>query len=314
MNKHITKRPKYSLPGFRRRMQMSQAQLFIFIEGYKDRYFYSKIAETECKKLNLSYQIESSEEIPELGCGKEALLKLHDSLKRRAFLIDNFKGKTTVSIFFLDKDIDDLLRTNRHSEHIIYTKTYELENYLFIYGELGEAAASSASLEPQKMRTGLGDYTEWRKRAAANWKEWVKLCLFSRCHSKKGRCYYGRPRSHINDGIAGPLNDQKYTYHKSCLQCSSGLTPEAFDSTFTRWSKKVDDLYTEDLYDLVFKGKWYVCFLVNDIKKIAGTRRFNKQYIETSLLNNLAQTLNFEDGWTDHFRTPIRNLLTRVKI
>jgi hypothetical protein len=39
--------------------------------------------------------------------------------------IDNFKGKNTGVLFFLDKNVDDLLRKQRRSEHVVYTQYIE---------------------------------------------------------------------------------------------------------------------------------------------------------------------------------------------
>ena len=305
-------RLQHLLSGYLRYMQISQKSLFIFIEGHKDRYIYSKIADSECDRSTV-YEIATAEELPVNGSGKQALLNFFNYIKRRSFLINMFKDKATVSIFFLDKDVDDFLRIKRRSRHIVYTEPYELENYLFMYGELSEAAAASVSLEVITIKAGLGGYAEWRKQVAETWKDWVKLCLFS--HSRKiNSCNFSRPSSPINDRIYGPVKPNDYNLHLSNIQAQSGLSPDKFKRSFTRLSYKVNKIYRLGNYDLIFKGKWYARFLVKDIKKIASPRRINVQGLEERLKSVLALNLSFNDDWADHFRIPIRQLLEEARI
>lgn len=307
-------RLQYSLSAYRRRMQMSQTVLFIFIEGYMDRYVYDKIVDSECKGSDIDYKIVTDKELQINAVGKQALLKFFIYLRRRASLIDRFKGKTTLSVFFLDKDVDDFLRIKRRSEHVVYTETYELENYLFMYGDLTEAAAASALLETDTIRDDLGSYNEWRKRAAATWIEWIKLCLFSHTRKINSFCNYGHSRSPINDEVYGSLNTNKYTELLSTLKRQSGLPLDRFKRSFTRLSKVVDRMYSDGQHDFIFKGKWYSCFLAEDIRRIASSRSFDSQRLKKRLLSSLALTLNTDDDWAEHFKAPIRRLLTEAEI
>lgn len=128
----------YSFSAYRRSMQISLVPLFVFVEGYKDRYVYDQIAQCECQRSEVSFNVVTAEEIGIGGGGKEVLLKFFDYLAAESSLISNFKGKTTISIFFLDKDVDDILNTRRSSQHIVYTRTYEFENYFLFMGRLAK--------------------------------------------------------------------------------------------------------------------------------------------------------------------------------
>ncbi len=306
------KRLAYSPSAYRRSMQISRVPLFIFIEGYKDRYVYDQIVQSECQRAGVNYKVVTAEEIGISGGGKEALLKFFDYLASESSLICNFNGKTTISIFFLDKDVDDVLNSMRSSEHIVYTETYEIENYLFIYGDLSEVAAASASLEVQSIRAILGDYEVWRRRAAKKWKNWVRLCLFSKTCSIEPMSNYRLLRSPINAGVCGPVKRTEYKRYLSDLQNKSHLLPDEFKRSFERLCRKVERIYSADQHDRIFKGRWYACFLVEDIKRVAARRRFDSAGLETKLLSGLALNLNCCDPWAEHFRAPIRRLIDRV--
>lgn len=307
-------RLQHSFSGYRRLMQMSQKALFIFIEGYKDSYVYSAIADRECRLRGTDYHVVTPDEISKAGGGKPILLSFFNYLKRKSSLIDAFKGKTTVSIFFLDKDVDDFLRTKRRSEHVVYTETYAVENYLFMHGDLSKAAAASASLPIRPIRTALGDYGLWRLSAVANWKQWVKLCLFSQTHRLGSVRNYGRPTSPINRGVYDPVDKNEYARLRSTLMRESGLASDQFTRSFTKLSRRVDRMFSAGRYDVIFKGKWYACFLVADIRKIAKGKQFYSRNLEERLLTNLAQTLDFDGRWAEHFKAPIRRLLAKAGI
>ena len=304
----------YSPSAYRRGMQISRVPLFVFIEGYKDRYVYDQIVQSECQQFGISFKVVPVEEIGMSGGGKEVLLKFFDYLANQSSLICNFKGKTTISIFFLDKDVDDILNTMRSSEHIVYTETYEIENYFFIHGALSEVAAASASLEVESIRAALGDYEGWRRLASTKWKRWVKLCLFSKTCGIESISNYRLSRSPINIGVCGPVKSTEYKRHLLELQHKSHLPPDEFKRPFTRLCRKVDIIYSAGQHDRIFKGRWYACFLVEDIKRVAARRHFNSMRLETRLLSGLQLSLNYGNPWAEHFRAPIRRLIVRAGI
>jgi len=308
------RRITYSPSAFRRSMQISRVPLFVFVESYKDRYVYDQIVQSECQQFGISFKVVTAEEIGMSGGGKEALLKFFDYLADQSLLICNFKGKTTISIFFLDKDVDDILNAMRSSEHIIYTETYEMENYFFIHGALSEVAAASASLEVESIRAALGDYESWRHLAATKWKKWVKLCLFSKTCGTESISNYRLSRSPINVGVCGPVKSTEYKRHLLELEHKSYLSPDEFKRSFTRLCRKVDRVYSAGQHDRIFKGKWYACFLVEDIKRVATRRRFNSMRLETRLISGLALTLNYCGLWAEHFQVPIRRLIIKAGI
>jgi len=293
-------------------MQMSREVVYVFVEGYTDRYLYSRIADCECRRPGIPYRIVPVEEVLDGEGGKRALLRLFDFLSIRSALIGEFKGKTTVCIFFLDKDLDDFSRSKRKSQHIVYTKTYELANYFFMHGDLTEAAAASGSLDTQSIGTGLGDWTEWRHNAAIQWKEWVKLCFFSQMHGIQSEANYGCNKSRVNKEVYGPVDRYKCKSCRSILKQKSGLSAPQFRASFARMSRKVDRMYREGQHDLVFKGTWYAHFLAYDIGKIANSRHFDSQRLEKSLLRNLPLTLDLDEDWADHFRLPIRTFIAKA--
>lgn len=296
--------------GYLRYMQMSRSTLFVFTESADvDRYFYSMLVDPVCRREGITYQLVTAAELSGGDGGKQILLSFFDYLRGRSSLVDRFKDKITLSVFFVDKDVDDYRRAKRRSAHIIYTETYEVENYLFMYGDLCQAVGASASLDIASVHTCIGDYSEWRKKAASNWKDWVKLCLFSALHTVASSRNYGRYVSPINQGCYGALLTNEYAHQLATIQNQSGVPPYRFERSFKQLSHHVDKLYDIDRYDKVFKGKWYFPFLREDICRIAGSRHYDRSGIQKRFVNCLASSLNFGDAWAEIFREPLQRLI-----
>ena len=94
-------RIRFSDRGYRRRMQISQACLFVFVESRFDRYIYSRFVDYECSQKGIRYKVATAEELPQAAGGKQRLLKFFTFLRRSKSLIDDFHGKKTASILVL---------------------------------------------------------------------------------------------------------------------------------------------------------------------------------------------------------------------
>src|SRR6266496_6775444 len=96
----------YSRPGFRRSMQLSSSTVFAFVEGRdSDPYFYDRVCSSVCSRTKIAYRIVRADQLSHDG-GKAVLLQFFDYLRTVNSLIDTFTGKRTISIFYLDKDLD----------------------------------------------------------------------------------------------------------------------------------------------------------------------------------------------------------------
>ena len=302
----------HSRNGYHRYMQMSRARAFVFVEGKtNDPYFYGKFCESVFHPTGIIYQIVRAQELPGGTGGKQSLDNFFLFLRRRKELISNFKGKTTGTVFFFDKDVDDLLRKQRRSGHVVYTQHYDIENHLFAEGDLGEAGAAASSLDGYSMKTGLGNYENWRRRAAEAWKEWVKLCLFARKKNINCECTYSLS-SRINNPLYGPVDPTAHAFHLNILKAGSGLSDQQFSEAFRRVSRLVDELYARGDHDRVFKGKWYSSFLDAEIRSIAGARPINSNGLVNRLISAIALTVDYNRPWAENFKEPLRNLSRRL--
>lgn len=301
-----------SLAAFRRSMQMSRAKIFIFVEGKTDRYFYHKICEVALAPRGIGYEICLAQELPQLTGGKEALLDFFDYLNKATALLDDFKGKKTAAIFYLDKDVDDLLKKFKSSEHLVYTEHYCIENYFFQHGNLAEATSVAANLDLTDVRRGLNMSNDaWRRRAAENWIDWVKLCVFTRSRNLGHECNYG-VTSRINLLPYAVTDSAAFSNRLADLERRSGLTQLGFKRVFGRISREVDNIYSSGRFDSVFKGKWYALFLAEDAKAIARGGAFSPQNLPDKLLTTLQLTLDFRGAWTIYFKQPLDDMIKKL--
>jgi hypothetical protein len=298
-----------SKKSFKRYMQMSRAKIFVFVEGQTDRYFYDEICKNVLIPVGIDYEICLSQEIPKNTPGKTGLLAFFKHLKRVSSLEDDFKGKKTISVFYLDKDIDEILGKSKESDHLIYTKYYNLENYFFIYGDLVQATAAAVALDTASVQHRLGSNNVWRRRVAENWKDWVKLCVYSKKHNINYDCNYG-VHSRINNPY-DPVDALTYNHRLAMLEIRTGMTPVGFRRSFNCISRKVDNLYDVNQFDIVFKGKWYAVFLIEDVKIIAAGRAYESQSLADKVKSCLQLTIDFSDNWAEHLKEPLALLANK---
>jgi hypothetical protein len=294
-------------------MQMSRANIFIFVEGKTDRYFFHKICETVLAPRGIEYEICLAQELPQLTGGKKSLLDFFKYLDKTAALLDDFKGSKTAAIFYLDKDVDDILKKIISSDHVVYTEHYCIENYFFIYGDLVEATAVAADLDLPDVHRRLNMSNDaWRHRAAESWKDWIKLCVFTRSRNIGHECNYSVATSRINTGTYTSTDPTAYSLRLADLEHRSGLTPIGFKRVFGRISREIDNLYSSGRFDSVFKGKWYALFLADDAKTIAGGGAFSSQNLPDKLITSLKLTLDFHGTWATYFKRPLEDIIKRL--
>lgn len=294
--------------AFKRSIQISNAELFIFIEGKTDRFFYNKICDEALRSRGVRYQIRLAQELPGQTGGKGELLRFFTYLSRQNALLQEFKGRRKAALFFLDKDIEDLAGTKKNSNHVVYTEHYELENYFFIHGDLIEATAAASTLNHDDIRRLLApDHRRWRRQVAENWKDWVKLCVFTVLRKINYDSSFS-VSSRINDGPYSALVQAEYDRRLLELKVRSGLTRKGFLRAFRRTCEQIDQLYDQGQFDRVFKGKWYSAFLVEDARRIASGGPLDVASLPDKLILALQLTLDFQGTWTEHFRTPLRRV------
>ncbi len=303
------RRLTHSFKAYLRYMQMSRHQVFAFVEGkVNDPYFYGKICDSVCHPSGVSYEICRAQELSVDSGGKQVLISFFKYLRQKSTLFSIFKEKSTGVLFFLDKDVDDFLRTKKRSNHVVYTHYYDIENHIFYHVDLIEQIAVSASLDCQEVKSYFPDITNLKRNLAVKWKKWVKLCLF--VTKKKINCEfnYGVP-SRINNPLHGPVDQTEYNRRLDSIKETLGITSTQFHNSFKRISDYVDEIYDQGEHDRIFKGKWYAQIIASMIKDRVGKSIIHSVSLETRLISNATMSLDFEKSWADHFKEPVKNLI-----
>ena len=304
-------RPNHSNEGFLRYMQMSSTKVFIFVEGKKiDSFFFGKICST-IEQPNFTYEIITASRILNETGGKQALLTFFSYLRRSNKLISDLSGKRTVTIFYLDKDVDDILRVKKRSEHLVYTEYYDIENYIFEYGDLLNGAAAAASIDPARLSNYFSNAHRWCKLATNKWRKWVVLCLFVMREHIPCEANYRMP-SRIHESPCGSIDNLKYSSFLSRLQTKTCLYSDTFKQRLKEVSKRVDFYYNKDKHHYIFKGKWFAYILSDEIKKIMSGVNYDANDLINRLPSIIAITLDFRGTWADHFKIPLRNILGKL--
>jgi len=293
-------------------MQMSQTRLFIFVEGWSDTFFYSSLAALHCNPGGLRYELATPKALPGSAFGKPALLEFFEFLRKRRGLLTNLGRKKTAVLFCLDKDVDDLRRVLKKSPHVSYTEYCDIENYLFIHGDLAKAGASAAALDIELVRGSIGDPTAWRRSKAHAWKTWATFCLLSQLYDLRGPCTYGQRASLVNTDGFGDDHVPSVNAMLATLRVASGLSARDFGAALSRIVRRVNRIYAAGQWDRVFKGKWYSGWLARDLARVAGTRPINANGLDMRVRDGLVLTLDFNAEWTATLRGRLNTIVAMV--
>ena len=290
-------------------MQLSQVLVFAFVEGKDmDPYFFGQICAAVCNQRQISYQICRADEILSNSGGKEALLVFYDFLRKQTGLNSNPWGKKTIAIFFLDKDIDDITRRRRRSRHVIYTRYYDVQNEIFLNGDLCQGCASAASLDPVRLASLLSDSHTWCKHAAQRWQDWVVLCIIAKIKSIRQVCNY-RVHSKVQNPITGEVDAPRLEARVKEMAVRSGMALADFEALLESVKRKVRRYYSSGQQDKVFKGKWYSALLDEDINRLMGQSAFSRHGLSTSVNSAVGATLRFSDSWAQYYVSRLADLI-----
>ena len=304
-------RLRHSNSGFLRAIQISSTNLFVFVEGKQsDPYFYASICATATKP-HVHYKIYTAQQLPGATGGKPALLKFFSFLRQRKVLLSSFGGQKTTCIFFLDKDIDDLKGTRKRSPHIVYTEHYDVQNYIFMHGDLLTGAASAASVDPARLSAELSDAPNWCLRVARLWKEWITLCLCASEEKISCKATYGK-LSQVQTRHCGPCDIIRYDALRDDMEKKCTLPVQIFRQKLEGTTKKVDRYFVRKMHHRIFKGKWFANLLADCIDKLMAGNPYDSSRLANRLSGSVAATLDFNETWANHFRNPIDNVMGKL--
>lgn len=295
----------HDFPSSLRACQMSRSEFFCFVEGVdNDRYVYSQFASPIFKKNKLAVEYQTANLLSSAGQqgGKEPLIKFFNYLSSLGLLSQDFKGKKTTFAFFLDKDVDELQKCHVISRYVFYTKHYDLQNYLFLHGDVINSAAACASIPAENILLKLGDQHAWLNQCAEMWQEWVTICLFLKVN-KISLGGYG-VSSKINTKEYGATDQVLLDKYKALALKKSGLDQEAFDACYEDAATAVGGMYATGNANKVFKGKWYLDWLENHLLSQHRVRVSRK-----NLACTLSAHLDWNGDWTDPYKAKLIRLI-----
>jgi hypothetical protein len=291
-------------------MQISSYRLWIFVEGDIDVPFYDRVRRALTGPLSChNWIVVRSKELPgaSAGGGKTTLLGFFRDLRRLNALRSELAGKRTLGLFFLDKDVDDVMGSRKRNSHVVYTEHYSVENYLFLHGDVTEAISVSARIDRTSVAAHVNDGTSWCRRAAENWAEWVAICLLMhKCRAVSGP-NYGAPRSLIHSGPYGTVEQTKAAVILASAQAHSGLGASVFASRHRAMSATVIRAYSRGRADRIFNGKWYLEFALEVARKAAGGRSMPSGALKDLILGCLLLTVDYSAAWVERYHRAIQS-------
>ena len=305
----MSKRLKYSPQGLKRALQVTRAEITIFIEGKKsDPYFFDRLFSPHFSNP-MDYRIMRASEVSSkpAGGGKPILLDLFSSLKRAGMLLIDFKGSKSAILFVLDKDIDDVLRTRKRSAHVIYTESYDAEGEIFRHADVPGAIAAACSLPPAQVAATeaiLGTYLD---RAVSAWQRWVELCVAARLPPELGIAGYG-----ANSKIHAKVLKHDVTLEASYLAALNVAWAAVANRPATRMKRSealVRAEYSSGRWHTVFKGKWLGYVIGALVDQDFSNAATHTAGFPERLTGHAAQSVDYADpNLRTHYVAPLSHL------
>lgn len=287
-------------------MQMSQTEFFAFVEGvHVDGHVHGGNCDRALTPLGIGYRVSPADDLPGDGGGKTRLRSYYEHLRDSSSLVTDFKGKTTIVAFFMDKDIDDRLGVLISSPHVFYTDFYDVENHVFHEGDVATAVGSACSLPPNWCREEFGSSGIWQEVAARLWIEWVRLCFAAKLLKIPGAVNYRRP-SPLNDPSHHLADPELVAFHQG--NALAGVLPSIVSRRDWQSARAVvDGEYATGNWDAVFKGKWYACILGSQL--LANSpNKIDSKHLVASLVKHVAATMKFDSAWSISMQKRVRSL------
>lgn len=298
-------RPKHSMAGHLMSLQMSRHNVFAFVEGIdSDPFFYSEVCQLACRDYKVTYRVRPVKELPNAAGGKNALIAFYRYARSKGKLRFTVGKKTTILIFYLDKDVDDLKRRLCRSRHVCYTHFYDVQNHIFRYGDLIKGIAAAASVDPVELRELPIFRGDWREGVVRRWKQWTALCIVAVKHNVPGSNY----------GIAPSSSNQtqetaQYQQKKDDVAKKLNISQVDIDLKVSLEADKVEKYLRAGTFDRVFKGKWYPSLLENDLRIALHGRSCKLNGLSGRISSTLIVTLDFSKPWAEQFISPLRALI-----
>jgi hypothetical protein len=304
-------RVKHSLAGYIRRLQISKNQLFIFVEGTEnDQFVYGMICKNVCSfPQAINYSVRAASELPYKTGGKCAIVKFYRYARKKKNLVSELNGKKTALAFCLDKDIDDLMKSKCKSDHVIYTRFYDIQNHIYLNSNFILGVSSALSIDPSEL-SQHSIFNNWCSDATKRWREWIIICIISIKHESPIPNY--RLTSQINKPLNGRTDSKLYEAALNNLKQKKGWTQEKLEKELKKVEVLVDNYYLLNSIDILFKGKWYSTLLELDLRDYFSSRPLQLNGVGKRATSSLSTTLDFSQPWTGDFAAPLKKITSKL--
>jgi hypothetical protein len=290
-----------------RAIQMSERRIFGYCEGRDhDPHIYSNLARSSLNADAFGVVIFRVEEIAGTG-GKSGVTSLYEEFRRRRLLKSSFKNKKFCSLFFMDKDIDDLLKKIIRCPHVFYTEFYDLESHFYIESDLAAAVAAAASLTDDEIPARYADPRAWAEAKAHAWKEWLTLCIYSRTFGVDAGCGYSRP-SQINLDLIAPTDANLFSAFKTILLSADTTTLRTKKRRLSKILGLLENYRSRGDLHVLFKGKWFEAIIEKELQHDFRGKPVQINGCGSKITAITKHSYDLSSAWADRHRQQIASI------
>lgn len=284
---------------------MSRAALFLIVEGRDlDPVFYDRLISARPELASVGHVVRNVDTIDmpagQPQSGKAAVLALFLQTRRQRHLTQvTSTGKHSI-VFVVDRDLDSISGKVYKSAHLIYTVARDVEAELHLNGDHEKALAtalSTTAAEAADLVKQLGNYVS---RLGALWRDWIELGAVAAGLSAKCSVQPGRA-SQVNVPRYGPVDTALLSSRTAEVLGSAARGIDAL-AIEAQCRTRVAARYARGEAALLVKGKWLGEYLVDEVRRVAGSAGLNYGSFAVKYTHSLLDNLDFRAHWAASYQ------------
>lgn len=295
--------------AFAQRVKMGATRLWLLAEGRgHDRTFYDRILDSVPGLSASDYDVRLVEQLQLDGVssgGKKFVRKVFEVFEDEGLLVQHPADGARIIAFAIDRDVDDIAGERINHDHVMYTRSMDVESEIIRHSNLPAGISSAYSLTAAQANQIAASGLQLLTELATLWQPWIELGVTSHC------CGVGTPiqhsrRSQVNQGGYGPVDVSAVSAEWQKL---SGAVASAGPTAISAYRSTVQAVFASGNGWMLIKGKWAAGYVHHLMKVRLSSVPVDANIPADTVVRTCLETINFDAPWAEPYRASVARML-----